>query len=329
MVHGVLTQPWAVQVELTEGCNRICSFCGINGIREKPGNFKYMTKRTAEALISQMAEFTPNARVEFAMHGEPLQNPDHLWILAMFRAALPKAQIMVTTNGRVLQKKMQERLEKLFATGIDFIMIDTYYPERDKIREEAATLEGFAVQDYYDDLEPNGWSPYANHRGKVKGLVVLMDDIGVRNGEAKSRTLHNHAGSVPDMPIPPEPLKKTCTKPFREISITWNGEVRLCCEDWIGRYVVGNINDNHMINIWYGPAMESARAKLQNKERDFGACRACDASSGMRVGLLPKYGPVTDVEEAAVRATEAQTFDRTNRTEAENLVQLRSRNVEK
>lgn len=325
MVHGILTQPWCVQVELTEGCNRICSFCGINGIREKAGNFKYMTLETAELLIAQMVEYTPNARIEFAMHGEPLQNPDHLWILSMFRAALPKAQMMVTTNGRVLQKKMQERLSKLFATGINFVMLDTYYPERDDIRAEAATLTDFAVQDYYDDLEPKGWSPYANHKGQVWGLVVLMDDIGARDGEAPSRKLHNHAGSVPDMPIPAQPLKKTCTKPFREISVTWNGEVRLCCEDWIGRYVAGNVHDIHMRDIWLGPAMESARAKLQNKERDFGACRACDAGSGMRVGLLPKYPSVTSEQETAVRVTEAHTLDRTNLTEAENLVQLRSR----
>lgn len=326
MVHGVLTQPWCVQVELTEGCNRICSFCGINGIRSKPGNFKYMTRETAELLITQMVEFTPHARIEFAMHGEPLQNPDHLLILSMFRAALPKAQMMVTTNGRTLQKKMQQRLEKLFYTGINFVMLDTYYPERDDIRAEAATLTGFAVQDFYDELEPNGWSPYANHQGKVQGLVVLMDDIGARDGEVASRKLHNHAGSVPGMAmIPKEPLKKTCTKPFREISVTWNGEIRLCCEDWIGRYVAGNIHDEHIYDIWYGTAMESARAKLQNKERDFGACRACDAGSGVRVGLLPKYPPVTVAQEVAVRAAEVKTIDRTNLTEAENLVQLRSR----
>jgi tRNA A37 methylthiotransferase MiaB len=29
-------QPWSVQVELVEGCNRICGFCGINAIRSKP-----------------------------------------------------------------------------------------------------------------------------------------------------------------------------------------------------------------------------------------------------------------------------------------------------
>ena len=325
MVYGVLTQPWCVQVELTEGCNRQCTFCGINGIRTKPGNFKYMALRTVEVLIDQMTEFTPRARIEFAMHGEPLQHPKYLWVLSMFRAAMPKAQMMVTTNGRVLQKKMQERLEKLFDTGIDFVMVDTYYPERDDLRAEAVKLEGLVVQDYYEYLEPRGWSPYANHRGKAKGLVVLMDDIGARNGEAPSRGLHNHAGSVPGMAIPAEPLNKTCTKPFREVSVTWNGEVRLCCEDWIGRYVVGNVTEEHLRDIWYGIAMGSARAKLQNKERDFGACRACDAPSGMRVGLLPKYPPVTDSQETTVRLTEAKTFDRTNLTEAENLVQLRSR----
>lgn len=319
------TQPWCVQIELTEGCNRICGFCGINGIRSKAGNFKYMTVHTAERLTAQMRELCPQGRVEFAMHGEPLQNPKHGRILAMFRAALPKAQLMVTTNGRVLMKKMQERLERLFATGINFVVLDTYYPERDALHAEAATLEGFRVHDFYDELAPQGWSPYSHHHGKANRMVVLMDDLGVRTGERGSRVIHNHAGSNPQLAPVPEPLAKTCTKPFRELSVTWNGEVRLCCEDWIGRYVAGNIHTTSLGDIWTGDAFEAARAKLQSKQRDFGACRACDANSGMRAGLLPKYPPVTLEQEQVVRAVEATTTDRRNLVETENLLQLRYR----
>lgn len=316
-------QPWSVQVELVEGCNRICSFCGIQGIRSKPGSFKYMELHTVERVIAGLVELAPQARIEFAMHGEPLQHPKHAHILGMFRAALPKAQMMVTTNGRVLQKKMQERLERIYAAGVDFVMMDTYYPERDKLREEAATLEGIVVKDYYDELVPAKWSPYANHRRKVQRWLVLMDDIGARSGEHSSRTLHNHAGSNPSLPMVPEPLKKTCTKPFREMSICWDGEVRLCCEDWIGRYVCGNVHDWSLHDIWYGPEFEAARAHLQNKDRAFGACRVCDASSGMRVGLLQKYPELSDEQRATVRAVEARTRERRSLVEAENLVQLR------
>jgi len=308
--------PWTFQVELVEGCSRICGFCGINAIRSKPGNYKYLDEQLAAKLAAEIAELNPNARIEFAMHGEPLMHPKHAFIFGLFRAALPKAQMMVTTNGKSLMKAMQQRLERIFEAGIDFVVLDTYYPERDDLRAEAATLEGITVKDFYDDLAPQGWSPYSNHKRKFQRFVCLMDDIGARDGEHPSRKLHNHSGSAPGMDAPREPLAKTCTKPFRELSVTWNGEVRLCCEDWVGDYVAGDARTSTLAEIWRGPKFEAARAMLQNKRRDFGACKNCDASSGMRVGLLPKYPRLSPAEESVVRATERKTIDRTR------LVQL-------
>lgn len=302
--------PWCFQVELTEGCSRICGFCGINNIRSKPGDYRLLHEDLAGKLAYDISQLNPTARIEFAMHGEPLMNPNYERIFAIFRCLLPKANMMVTTNGVRFLKKMQTALERVFAAGIDYVVLDTYYPERDLLRAEAAKLTGITVRDFYDELAPQGWSPWANHRRKVQRFVCLMDDIGARNGEHAARKLHNHAGGNPQLPVPTEPLAKTCTKPFREMSICWNGEVRLCCEDWVGDYVCGNGAEQTLAEIWASPQFEAARTMLQNKRRDFGACKLCDASSGMRVGLLPKYGPVTPVDLEVVRATERTTADR-------------------
>jgi radical SAM protein with 4Fe4S-binding SPASM domain len=311
--------PWTFQVELTEGCSRICGFCGINGIRSKPGDYKHLHEDLAGKIAHDISQLNPTARCEFAMHGEPLMNPSYLRIFSIFRAILPKAGMMVTTNGVRFRKNMQARMDEVFDAGIDFILLDTYYPERDELRAEAAKLTGITVKDFYDELAPAGWSPYANHHRKYQRFVCLMDDIGARDGEHPARKLHNHAGSNPVLPTPSEPLAKTCTKPFRELSITWNGEVRLCCEDWIGDYVCGNVSEKTLAEIWRGPQFEAARTMLQSKRRDFGACKNCDAPSGMRVGLMPKYPPVTDAEVAVVRAAEQNSAGRPR------LVQLRKK----
>lgn len=300
----MLNQPWSVQVELVEGCNRLCDFCGLNAIRKGPGDYRYLALELACKLAIDLGDLAPTARIEFAMHGEPLQHPNRHSIFASFRAVLPQAQMMVTTNGRVMRGRMQQELDQLFGIGIDFVVLDTYRPERDALRAEAATLQGITVRDFYDELAPAGWSPYANHRRKVRRFVCLMDDIGARDGEHPARKLHNHAGANPRGTVITEPWRKTCTKPFREMSITWNGEVRLCCEDWTGEYVCGNASERTLRDIWYGPEMEAARAHLQNHDRTFGACKRCDATSGMRVGLLPKYPPVTPEQAAMVRAIE-------------------------
>ena len=42
--------PFAVQIELTEGCNLFCKFCGIRGIRKKPNDFKFMSLEVSKNI---------------------------------------------------------------------------------------------------------------------------------------------------------------------------------------------------------------------------------------------------------------------------------------
>ena len=301
-----LTFPWDFQLELVEGCNRICSFCGINAIRTAPGNYKYMSERTLVRVCSQILDFAPTSKAFFGMHGEPLQHPEYISHFKTARNILgAKFQFTLATNGKVLMGKMQERLDALYEAGVDIIMLDTYYPERDALQEEAWSTKGFTVLDFYkQSAELSKISPYMNHHRKVRGLLIIVDDLGKHDGEKSQRVIHNHAGGNPGKPIPREPLKKTCTEPFREMSIEWDGTVNLCCEDWLRRYVLGNVFTSTLEEMWSGERIEAARAMLQNHRRDFAACQFCDAGSGMRVGFLPKYPPVTDEQLRIVRSTE-------------------------
>lgn len=285
-----LNQPWSVQIELTEGCSRQCEFCGINAIREKPGKYKFMTQETLENTLKGCQFLCPEARYEFAMHGEPTMHPEFQDMIYTTRKMLPKAQIQVTTNGvRFIKGDMQKLLDVYFAIGVDFILLDTYYPERDVLREKAFRLKGMRVLDFYK----SEFKPYANYRRAIRRWVVLMDDIGERDGEDKTRVVLNHAGGSKTKPVPKESLKKTCTNPFREVSVCWNGNVNVCCMDWRHEYICGNVNTSSLKRIWYGERFELARKFLQNKERIFAPCKHCDKNAGPRVGLLPKYGKLS------------------------------------
>lgn len=284
-------QPWCIQPELVEGCTRICPFCGLQAIRNKPGNFKCMTVELATKIAEECAEFCPHARVEFAMRGEPLVNPRHLEIFALFRCYMPRAQLMVTTNGDTLRGRMQKRMDLMFEAGLNFVLLDTYYPEpgRTQLRQEAYTLHGVTVIDYFKEWMPIGKSPYHNHGKSLQRTVVLMDDIAAHDGEHGSRLVKTHAGANRSKPIPLVPLRRNCGRPFREMTIAWNGDVTLCCDDWVKEYIIGNVNDRTLRSIWVDPLFEAARARLYHKDRNFGPCRKCDAPSAPRSGLLPVY----------------------------------------
>lgn len=292
---GQPERPWSVQLELVEGCTRQCPFCGINAIRSKPGDFKFMTKATALRCATGLASLCPTARYEFAMHGEPLAHPQRLDMIGLFRSALPDAQFQVTTNGAWLSGDIRGRAQELFDAGIDFIVLDTYEPEREKLRKSALMCRDvFDVLDFY----ANNVQVYANHRRKLNRTIVLMDDIGLRDGESSQRVVLNHAGSNPSkLPISVS-LASTCTNVFRELSVCWNGDVCVCCMDWRHEQVMGNVNEQSPQEIWIGERFQAARAMLQSHDRRFRPCCRCDKKAGPRVGLLPKYPPPTDEQRA-------------------------------
>ena len=269
-----------------------------------------MADDVAHATAAGMSELNPTARVEFAMHGEPTMHPDFYEMVALFRSYLPKAQLMLTTNGRAWMSKLPDRLSKAWDYGLDFVVLDTYEPERQRFRDRAFAVPPSVAQvfDYYND--PNCPNPYANHRRKVRRALLVMDDIGEqqgRQGRGKvQRVLLNHAGNAAHSDarcsIPPEPLRKTCTNPFREVTVCHDGDVNVCCMDWGHDYVCGNVLEQRLSDIWRGARFMAARRRLEARDRGFSPCNRCNKGSGTRVGLLPKVGPPQPGDRAAMAA---------------------------
>lgn len=303
-----LGAPWAVQWEAVEGCTRLCSFCGLASIRTGPGDFKRMPLSLARKLVQDCAALCPRARYEFAMHGEPMAHPALPLMISHLRTQLPDAQVQVTTNGRFLLGAMAARLDQLYSAGVHFVVLDTYEPERGHLLQQAYALRnvGITVVDFYRDWHPAGLSPWTHYHGQVQRTLILMDDLALRTGEVKSRTIYNSAGNNRTSP-PAAGLQRTCTLPFRELTICWNGDVNACCEDWAHEYVCGNATTRSLSDIWYGPEFMALRAMLGMKRRAVSPCYACNKPSGPRAGLLPHI-PLTPAHlETLSRVANANT----------------------
>jgi MoaA/NifB/PqqE/SkfB family radical SAM enzyme len=285
--------PNAIQIEPTEGCNLACTFCGINGIREKPGVlYNFMTLGTAKNIALQVQALMGldgwNPRIEFALHGEPTMNPNLREIIQVFREHLPATQLMVTSNGGGLLKgNTVQHINDLFYAGLNILALDDYQSVKivPKIRQrvEDDMLGGLAsgIEWYEYPEQPEG-NPHKRY-GVHHKMVTCIADISVTHTGTHAH-LANHAGAA----APPSDAMagKRCAKPFRELSIRWNGDVALCCDDWRGVYKIGNVLATQIGDLWHSAAFDAARKKLYHGERDFGACKGCTQKS-FRVGLLP------------------------------------------
>lgn len=270
-------EPFSIQIELVEGCTLACSFCGINAIRAKPGGYKFMERDTIERIASEMRRLGWKARIEFAMHGEPSVHPELLSMVRAVRNRLPKASLMMTSNGTGFLK--HGLVQDIFDAGLNVLALDDY----EGVKIVGRVLERLpktCVVRYYP--EDRGASIHKK-RKPTDHEVVVMKDLLVSVDGNHSR-LSNHAGQA----FAPSNVKngQRCAFPFRELSVRWDGNVSLCCDDFRGVFKIANVNEMPLDALWQHERFEAARKKLYHGQRDFKPCMGCTAVS-YRVGLLP------------------------------------------
>lgn len=296
--------PFCVQVEMAEGCNLRCQFCGLNGIRGRQNDFKFMTTDLARRITWLLKEARWRPRIEFAMHGEPSANPDFLAILGLFRRHLgPSYHLMMTSNGYGFVKDPTATVDEALR-WLNVLALDWY----ENVLLVPKVLDGYrgAHQPRYypADREVN---PHQRRQPGQHDLVIVQDIEVATSGT--HATINNHAGC--GAPKNNLAAGKRCAKPFRELSVRWDGTVAVCCNDWRGEYRCGDLCTQTLEEIWQGEPMQAARRRLYQGRRDFGPCAGCDALS-YRPGLLPdKHGrqtvpEPTPADEATIAAALGQ-----------------------
>ena len=270
------TKPFTIKIELTEGCNLYCKFCAIRAIRKGPGNYKFMTLKTALLIAKSIKKNGwTNIRFEFAMHGEPLMNPNHNRILKIFRRILPKSSIMVTSNGGPLLKMAKKNFYSLMDI-VNILALDDY-EHSGFIKKLKRKYKEFSFIDYPQ------MTPYKRYKPNEHYIIAMPD---ISKHKKKTRILHNTAGlSAPkDFSI----IHTRCYRPFRECSFNYNGDLLLCCNDFKNDFKIGNIRDKDIQELWNNKKIQSARKILYHKGRFFSICYGCNAPS-FKNGLLPDH----------------------------------------
>lgn len=285
--------PFAIQLEPVEGCSLACSFCALQTLRDNGASWatgkhgKNSTPyRFAEvAMFDRIAENIKrlgwNPRIEFAMHGEPTMHPNLDEIIGVMRRHLPKHYFLLTTNGSGLIRA--GAVQALFDAGLDTLAFD-YYNHASWAPKVADILAEYACENLiYLWKYPAQKEGNPHHRWRGQRIVIIADISANASGTHQLTNQGGNSGKA-------APLEQRCAKPFRELSIRWDGNVAICCDDWRGEYKVGNARDG-LEHIWQHPRMQAARVALYAGQRSaVHVCSGCNVRT-YRNGLLPdKYG---------------------------------------
>ncbi len=66
-----------------------------------------------------------------------------------------------------------------------------------------------------------------------------------------------------------------CPLPWVQVVVQWNGDCSICCLDYNRDFVVGNVRDMTVAEVFHGPALQQVRARMAAGHIDHPMCQAC------------------------------------------------------
>lgn len=271
--------PPSLLIEPTLFCNIDCTTCCRSKCTRTPG---FMDLALFRKIIDDASRIGVG-HILLYFFGEPLMHPG---IVEMIRYIKSKGLAFhLTTNGSLLDDKMGEGILRSGVTSADYLtfsILGFSKEVHEKImrginheqvvanvlnfmeKRTRSGINGPVVETVFYSTPENGHElkPFRDY---WNGIV----DHAVDGGKAVEAFI--------DPKLPKNPRTKTCHQLWERMAIYWNGDVTICGEDLNGDYVVGNLRDQSIREIWSGNELNRVR-KLhkEGQYRKIPLCEFCD-----------------------------------------------------
>ena len=249
--------PLPTEIEISESgvCNRKCSFCP----RSAP-NFderkEFISKSLHKKLCKELKELNYRGTIRYSGFVEPMLDKNIFNLIKMCREHVPQSNIEMVTNGDPLNLS---RLKKLFDSGLNKILISVY--------------DGKEDADKFEDL---------CLKAKLKSKQFIIRHRYLPQEKDFGITLSNRGGLMKDAEFKIQPLKEPlntpCYIPAYTFFLDYQGDVLMCPHDWGKKMILGDLNNEKLIDIWFNNKSMKIRKLLINSNRNFNPCNVCDVT---------------------------------------------------
>jgi hypothetical protein len=273
-----------VSLEAHTVCNQACYFCPVS---IAPREDYFMPTELYERILRELAVHRGTIEALFMInYNEPTADRRFVdQVRAIKAAGLPPA---VLTNGSGLTP---ERIDALVAMGgLRFLSINLSTLDRERYQRDRGG-------DHLELVLRNLEHARDQELAAQMDIVVLgtgnddhkSDFAAIRERFAGSRfevkyfEVMDRAGYLQIGLKPAVPNQRLCgcdnvgSRPLQHLHITPQGKCVLCCEDYDGKYVVGDLTHQSVDEVLTGPAMALMRRWVYGIEEapaDF-ICRGC------------------------------------------------------
>lgn len=273
--------PLHVDIELTNCCNFKCKMCAhsysdfIRGV---------MNIDLAKKIIDDCVKNGVYG-IKFNWRGEATlsSNLPELIKYAKDRGVL---DIQLNTNG-----SMRKELIRCVDAGIDKIIfsLDGFSKETyEKIRiggnfeEVSKTInmvrDWIDIYEYKTKLKVQMVKTNIN-KHEVNDFLEYYKKIGIET--RVSNVTDRGQGDI--LSFDKKIERKFCSQPFKRLTIGFDGKIHPCCVDWNNNYVLGNIKETSIKNVWSSIKINYLRTMISNNNfKDIPLCDNCFSSESFK-----------------------------------------------
>jgi len=277
--------PDRLHIQTISYCNARCLFCAYPQVKDRLSH-GIMRDDVYTRIIDEASQYPPK-RIALLLMNEPLLDRKLPERIAYAKKKLGDAtEVTITSNGSILTPKVVDRL---IDSGLDRIKISV----EGLTKETYERVMGIDFQRTMDGINRLIETQRAGTQKKPR-LVLSMVNIGLNEKELrryksfwKKRgvkatfvAFENKGGNVQENEeLHPFGLTafKRCYRFNRCAYILYNGDLIPCCADWTRSFVIGNVNEKPIKDIWHGEKINSLRSHFKNGNHDLlpAICQKC------------------------------------------------------
>jgi len=276
--------PLHVDIELTNDCNLKCFMCERNLMKRDTG---YMEFSLYMEIIDYCMDHGIDS-VKLNLWGESVLHPE-LGEMISYANEKGIINIQFNSNASLLTKdKSREIVEAglhRLTLSVDSLSKSTYENIRVGSRIDQVIKNIDDLIEIRQELNQNTPLITAqiiqmkNNRETVKSFIDrfsgLVDYVSVTNVTAASGDERILRQSL----LKYDPKEKfPCTEIWHRLSIAYNGDVTVCCQDYDLDLNIGNLKDFDIGSLWHSNALNELRER--HKRLDFKGliCETCTAN---------------------------------------------------
>ena len=264
--------PEIVQIESTNICNAKCVFCPRDEMHRTQG---VMSMELFRKIVDECAELGIT-HVRVHNYGEPFMDRN---LVEKVRYAKQKGikEVGMISNGSLITENVARGM---IEAGLDAINISVDASGREvfestrlglnydkvianierivRIRRELGRTRPKLILSFVRQNNSADEQAFIEHWKRIADKIHITD-------------LHNWAGTLnkeSDVNYP-------CYRPWLTFTVLWDGRVSLCCADFDGRNVLGDLNTSTIQDVWNAPPYLAAR-RLHLESGGPDICRSCD-----------------------------------------------------